>query len=69
MNERKNIFRKASLERMSSPDKLNDYIRVSNPSVWIVLCAIAVLLVAAVVWSVTYELPEGIRPIDFLIGG
>jgi len=68
MSEKKNIFRKDNLERMSSPEKLNDYIKISNPSIWIVLGAIAVMLVATLVWSVTYELPEGIRPIEFLIG-
>lgn len=65
----KNIFRKESLQGMTSPEKLNDYIKVSNPSVWIILGAIAVMLISVLIWSVTYELPEGIRPIDFLIGG
>ena len=69
MDDKKNIFRKESLDKMSSPEKLNDYIKVSNPSVWVILGAIAVLLIAVVVWSVFYELPEGIRPIQFLIGG
>ena len=69
MNEKKNIFRKANLERMSSPEKLNDYIRVSNPSVWVILVAIAILLIGVLVWGILYELPDGIRPIHFLIGG
>lgn len=68
MDDKKNIFRKESLERMSSPEKLNDYIKVSNPSVWVILGAIAIMLIAVVVWGVTYELPEGIRPIQFLLG-
>ena len=68
MSDKKNIFRKESLEKMSSPEKLNDYIKVSNPSVWVILGAIAIMLIAVVVWGVTYELPEGIRPIQFLLG-
>jgi len=68
MKDNKNIFRKENLDRMSSPENLNDYIKVSNPGVWIILGAIAVMLVAAIVWGITYELPEGIRPIDFLLG-
>ena len=68
MDNKKNVFRSANLERMSSPEKLNDYITVSNPSVWIILAAIAIMLIGALVWGVLYELPEGIRPIDFLIG-
>lgn len=69
MSEQKNIFRKDNLERMSSPERLNDYIKVSNPSVWIILGAIAIMLISAIVWGVTYELADGIRPINFLIGG
>ncbi|MCL2839926.1 MAG: hypothetical protein FWE05_04055 [Defluviitaleaceae bacterium] len=69
MNNKKNIFRKESLDKMSSPEKLNDYIKVSNPSVWIILGAIAIMLISVIVWSITYELPEGIRPIQFLLGG
>lgn len=56
MNEK--IFRKKSLERISSPEQLTDYIRVSNPSVWIVLAAVVVLLAGALIWSVFGVLPE-----------
>ena len=53
MTEQNNsIFRKESVERISSPEQLNDYIRVSSPGVWLVLSAVIVLLVAMVVWSV-----------------
>ena len=48
----KEIFRKKSLERVSSPEQLNDYIRVSNPSVWIILIAVIVLLAGVCVWGV-----------------
>lgn len=40
----KQIFRKSSIDRVSSPEQLNDYIRVSNPSVWMILAAVIVLL-------------------------
>jgi len=67
MSERKGIFRESNLERISSPEKLNEYIRVSRPSTWIILCAIIVMVAAAIFWSVTAEItPDGLRPIDFL---
>ena len=47
----KQIFRKKSIERVSSPEQLNDYIRVSNPSVWMLLAAIIVLLAGVCVWG------------------
>lgn len=50
MNEQ--LFRKKSIDRVSSPEQLNEYIRVSNPSVWMVLGAIVVLLIGVCVWGV-----------------
>ena len=34
------IFRKKSLDRISSPEQLNDYIRVANPGIWMILAAV-----------------------------
>lgn len=48
----KKIFRSKSVDRISSPEQLNDYVRVSNPSIWMVLAAIIVLLVGVCVWGV-----------------
>ena len=38
------LFRKSSIDRISSPEQLNDYIRVTNPSIWVILAAIIILL-------------------------
>lgn len=46
------IFRKKSIEKFSSPEQLNDYIRVSNPGVWMILGAIILLLAGVCVWGV-----------------
>lgn len=40
------------MDRVSSPEQLNDYIRVTTPSVWIVLIALILLLVGFLVWSI-----------------
>ncbi|MEN6350433.1 MAG: hypothetical protein ABFD08_13695 [Syntrophomonas sp.] len=55
------LFRKASLDSISSPEQLNDYIKVSNPSVWIILAALFILLAAVLVWSLTGSLPTSIQ--------
>ena len=47
-----NLFREKNLERISSPEQLNSYIRVSTPSVWLLLAAIIVLLISVCVWGV-----------------
>ena len=46
------IFRKKSLDKVKSPESLDDYIRVSNPGVWLLLISIIVLLAGACVWGV-----------------
>lgn len=68
------IFREKSIKRVSSPEQLNDYIRVTSPSVWIILLAIILLLAGIVVWTlfgtVSYEDASGIvrwvHPISFI---
>ena len=47
-----NLFREKNLERISSPEQLNSYIRVSTPSVWLLLAAIVILLVGVCIWGV-----------------
>ena len=45
------VYRKVSMERISSPEQLNDYLRVTNPSVWIVLAAVVLLLIGTLIWA------------------
>jgi len=52
-NEQTSLFRKESVESIQSPEQLNDYMRVTNPSVWVVLIAVIVLLAGMLVWSST----------------
>ena len=46
------IFRKKSLDRISSPEQLNDYIRVANPGIWMILAAVIILLAGVCVWGI-----------------
>lgn len=48
----KTIFRQKSMQKITSPEQMNDYIRVSNPSVWMILAAVIVLLAGVCVWGV-----------------
>lgn len=61
MNEQ--IFRKKSMERVSSPEQLNEYIRVSSPSMWMVLLAIVVLLIGVCVWGVVGHLDTTLQTV------
>jgi len=68
------LFRKKNLDKISSPEQLNDYIRVTKPSVWLTLLAVLLLLVGMLVWSVlgTVEVvnvngqTETVRPLKFI---
>ena len=47
----KGLFRQKSLDKVSSPEQMNDYIRVTGPGVWLVLAAVIALLAGLIVWS------------------
>lgn len=63
------VFRKSAIERISSPEQLTDYIRVTNLSVWIILIAVAVLLSAVLVWSVFGALTDTLQVNALVRGG
>ena len=52
MSEKNSIFRKKSLDRIESPEQLNDYIRVTSPGIWIFLAAAIILLVGIILWGI-----------------
>ena len=45
------LYRQKSMDRISSPEQLNDYLRVTNVSVWVILIAIILLLAGLILWS------------------
>ena len=45
------IFRRKTLDRISSPEQLDDYLHVTTPAVWAVLAAVVLLLAGLLVWS------------------
>ena len=49
--ENQTIFRDKSIERISSPDQLNDYVKLTNPGVWFVAAAIMVILMGALIFG------------------
>lgn len=55
MESQKNesLFRKKTLERISSPEQLTDYLRVTSPGIWAVLAAAVLMLVGLFVWAMT----------------
>lgn len=69
------LFRKTSIDRVNSPEQLNQYIRVARPGVWITLSAVVLLLAGVVIWGVfgtiettvhTYALVENGKVVCYL---
>lgn len=46
------LFREKSLKKIASPEELDRYIRISRPSIWLILSAIIVLLVGICIWGI-----------------
>ena len=52
----KQVFRKEAIESVSNPDQLDDYLHVTNPSVWVILSVVIVLLIGVFAWATVGEL-------------
>lgn len=50
MNEK--IFRKKSMDKITSPEQLDAYIRVTNPGVWMLLSGMIIILLGICVWGI-----------------
>lgn len=69
------LFRKKTIERINSPEKLDDFLQVARPKVWIIMSAIIILIIGAAVWAAfgVVEIrdangePIQVHPIEFVI--
>jgi HlyD family secretion protein len=51
------IFRKVALERLSSPEQLDQLVQVTNPRGWLALGALGLILLAALGWGIWGSIP------------
>ena len=51
-----NIFRKKSIDKVQSPEELNDFIKVSNPGIWLIIVAVILLIAGAIIWGIFGQL-------------
>jgi HlyD family secretion protein len=51
------IFRKVALERLSSPEQLDQMVQVTDPKGWLALAGIGALLLAAIGWGIFGSIP------------
>lgn len=52
----KQLFRQKSLDHISSPEQLHDYMRVTSPRLWMVMGAIVLLLIGFIIYASTAKL-------------
>jgi len=52
------IFRKTSLENISSPEQFSGFIKLLQPRLWYVLLGLFAILGAAGIWAFTQTIPE-----------
>ena len=54
----KSIFNFESEDRVQSPERLNEYIKVATPGVWVMALALLLVLTAFVIWGFTGRIPR-----------
>ena len=61
-----NLFRKSSLERVSSPERLNDYIKITHPGIFGVLFGCLAILIAVSLWGVYGNIPDSVNTVGVI---
>ncbi|MBR5088903.1 MAG: hypothetical protein IK093_05705 [Ruminiclostridium sp.] len=67
--DKSNIFRKQSLERVKSPEQLNDYLHVTSPAIWVVLVTVLLLIGVLFAWSAFTAYESSATGIGTVSGG
>ncbi|WP_414582707.1 NHLP bacteriocin system secretion protein [Scytonema sp. PCC 10023] len=57
LDQKSSLFRKQSLERLSSPERLDQLMQVVSPKSWLPLTALSSLVVVAIIWSICGRIP------------
>lgn len=52
------LFRKSSLERVSSPEQLDEYVKITSPNLILIIIAIFSLLFSGIVWIFNSNIPK-----------
>lgn len=61
------IFRKAALDKLSSPEQLDQLMQVTAPRGWIALAACGAVLLTALLWSIFGRIPTKVQARGILI--
>ena len=62
------IFRQSAMSRIASADDLDKYIKVTNPSAWVVLAAAILLIAGLAIWAATAIIPTTVQVTGIIDG-
>src|SRR5687767_9357951 len=65
----KKLFRQAALDRLASPERLDELMRVTSPMGWIALAALGVAILAAAIWGFVGEITTKVDGPGILLRG
>ena len=63
------LFRKAAMEKLASPERLDVLMQVTSPVGWIAIATVLGILVGAITWSVVGSIPERLDAQGILMRG
>jgi HlyD family secretion protein len=65
----RSIFRRAALERLSSPEQLDYLMSITSPAGWLAISAIGIILFLIVLWGFLGRVPDKVSGSGILIRG
>jgi len=69
MEKQEQIFRQKSLDRISSPEQMHDYLRVTSPQLWMLLAVVLSLLIGFVIFASTTNIESAVTVKGTVTGG
>lgn len=55
---KKDVYRKAALERLATVDQLDKVMKITSPLSWLALLGVTMIIVSVLIWSFVGELPS-----------
>ena len=66
-SKKEGLFRKASLDRLSSPEQLDLLVNITSPAGWLVLVTLVGLIFTAILWGIFGSIPTKVMGSSVLI--
>jgi len=66
MSKSDSLFRKTALEKMASPESLDQLIKITSPMGWLILSVIIFLIVVVIIWGFLGTIPTSVQAAGIL---